>query len=84
VMSNYTVACRKRMHLWISDSVSVESVAENTMEIAYQSHRARLVFEPTRCAWSLHWGSNRLDGNFDRLTKRLRQILTTSPLEEEA
>lgn len=54
------------------------------LEIVEGTSVLELIFEPRACRWTLDAGSGIETGDFDRLTKRVRQILTnSSKLEEE-
>jgi hypothetical protein len=80
LMRNYVQACRRRLALWVSPNVEVELADGCSMEIRLGERKARLEFEPRTCDWTLEVSGEHLCGNFDRMTKRLRQTFTSSPL----
>ena len=83
VFENYMDVLQRRLRLWISDGVEVVSSAPSELEVRYQKTRVKLGFIPSQCEWWMSYGENRTEGNFDRLSKNLRRLLTTSLQEEE-
>ena len=92
-MNNYLQAARERLQLWVSDDVEVRAASEEELEVLYPGGSLSLKFIPERCLWYLDdpYGSNSSD--FDRLLKKVRQLLTlpertiqstSLPPEEEA
>lgn len=76
LMQNYLRCCRERLRLWVSEAVSVELSAQNSIRIELGEQSMDLDFSPEDCRWQLFARNKRSVGNFSELTKRCRQYLT--------
>lgn len=76
-MENYRRACESRLRLWVSPEVRVIRASVKCLNVEFASHRLTLTFRPVTCSWLLENQTERMESaNFDRLLKRLRQLLT--------
>lgn len=83
-VKNYAECCRKRMHLWVCEEIEVSRSDSDTLEIRWKDFLATLSFSRRDCSWILAHNDDRTCGTFDRLTKQLRRLLTSSPPKQEA
>lgn len=76
-MENYRGACQSRLRLWVSPEVRVSCASTKGLTVEYESRRLRMTFTPTTCSWLLEDQTERFESaNFDRVLKRVRQLLT--------
>jgi len=77
LMENYRRACESRLRLWVSPEVRVIRSSVKCLEVEFASHRLTLTFNPASCEWMLESKTETFESaNFDRLLKRLRQLMT--------
>lgn len=80
LMENFVEVTRRRVALWFpAVTMPVQRVEETVIEVLFDGYAARLCFDPRQCRWELQTEEERSSGSFDRVTKRLRQLLTKRP-----
>ena len=84
VFDNYKDVLERRLRLWISDDVKIVDSAPSELKVRYGEMTVEMGFVPSGCEWWMTYGGSRTVGNFDRLSKNLRRLLTSSLQEEEA
>ena len=77
LMKNYADACRRRLRIWVSPQVQVES-SDLTIEVRLNEKSLFLTFLPSRCIWTMEGFRKSEGADFDRLLKKARQALTLS------
>jgi hypothetical protein len=76
VFQNYFEACCSRFRLWLGNDAVVEEQSPHELRIHHADKVVILGFIPHSCRWWLEVEGERVWGNFDKLTKQARRVLT--------
>lgn len=76
LMEHFRVCCQKRLELWLESPVEVSSVGDLELQVRHAQSELSMTFVPRQCRWQLSDSGISESGDFDHLTKRIRQLLT--------
>lgn len=75
-MKHYSQCLERRMRLWLKQDVEVSQAEGDRLEVRCSGCLLQIRFCAKSCRWSLVQGEFKMMGSFDRVTKKMRQILT--------
>lgn len=75
-MEHYSQCLARRMKHWLRQDVEVSQREGDWLEVGYSGCLLQIRFCARSCSWSLVQGEFKMIGSFDRVTKKMRQILT--------
>lgn len=75
-MKHYSQCLERRVRLWFKQEVKVRQRGGDTLEVENSGYLIHVRFCARSCSWSLLQDEFKMVGSFDRVTKKMRQILS--------
>lgn len=77
LLENYHRVLQERLDLWLGRGAAVER-SGTVFCVVWREQTLRLEFLPEQCQWLLGRPEDGRQASFDRITKRVRQLLSES------
>ena len=77
LLEHYLDVCRERLDLWVPRRTEASLEQPCSVRVTCDDRVVRLSFQPQSCLWIFAFEGEALEGNFDKVTKKLRQVLTS-------